>query len=140
MNTFSLLCSFHGYIVLSSRIQGSCLLWMFRISGESDRHGVKFYDDAVCKSFLLQCCPHEILSSTVSTKFKFYEFLGSLEAKIFESSFPKVVNFIFVHYILNDISKISLGIAVYFLNCIHIGTIFFLLCCSTYIHMVEWML
>ncbi|KAL4713226.1 hypothetical protein ACJJTC_013156 [Scirpophaga incertulas] len=33
-------------------------------NGESDRHGVKFYDDAVCKSFLLQCCPHEILSST----------------------------------------------------------------------------
>lgn len=35
------------------------------VSGETDRHGVKFYDDAVCKSFLLQCCPHEILSSTV---------------------------------------------------------------------------
>ncbi|XP_059047057.1 putative RNA-binding protein Luc7-like 1 isoform X1 [Achroia grisella] len=33
-------------------------------NGESDRRGVKFYDDAVCKSFLLQCCPHEILSST----------------------------------------------------------------------------
>ncbi|XP_046959924.1 putative RNA-binding protein Luc7-like 1 isoform X1 [Vanessa cardui] len=33
-------------------------------NGESDRHGVKFYDDTVCKSFLLQCCPHEILSST----------------------------------------------------------------------------
>lgn len=33
-------------------------------NGETDRHGVKFYDDAVCKSFLLQCCPHEILSST----------------------------------------------------------------------------
>ncbi|RVE51264.1 hypothetical protein evm_004068 [Chilo suppressalis] len=33
-------------------------------NGESDRHGVKFYDDSVCKSFLLQCCPHEILSST----------------------------------------------------------------------------
>ncbi|GBP68523.1 Putative RNA-binding protein Luc7-like 1 [Eumeta japonica] len=33
-------------------------------NGESDRHGVKFYDEAVCKSFLLQCCPHEILSST----------------------------------------------------------------------------
>ncbi|XP_045448622.1 putative RNA-binding protein Luc7-like 2 [Melitaea cinxia] len=33
-------------------------------NGETDRHGVKFYDDTVCKSFLLQCCPHEILSST----------------------------------------------------------------------------
>ncbi|XP_048482784.1 putative RNA-binding protein Luc7-like 2 isoform X1 [Plutella xylostella] len=33
-------------------------------NGESDRHRVKFYDDEVCKSFLLQCCPHEILSST----------------------------------------------------------------------------
>ncbi|CAB3224207.1 unnamed protein product [Arctia plantaginis] len=33
-------------------------------NGETDKHGVKFYDDAVCKSYLLQCCPHEILSST----------------------------------------------------------------------------
>ncbi|XP_013169350.1 PREDICTED: putative RNA-binding protein Luc7-like 2 isoform X1 [Papilio xuthus] len=33
-------------------------------NGETDKHGVKFYDDSVCKSFLLQCCPHEILSST----------------------------------------------------------------------------
>ncbi|XP_034830904.1 putative RNA-binding protein Luc7-like 1 isoform X1 [Maniola hyperantus] len=33
-------------------------------NGETDKHGVKFYDDTVCKSFLLQCCPHEILSST----------------------------------------------------------------------------
>ncbi|XP_061713462.1 putative RNA-binding protein Luc7-like 2 isoform X1 [Cydia pomonella] len=33
-------------------------------NGEADRHGVKFFDDSVCKSFLLQCCPHEILSST----------------------------------------------------------------------------
>ncbi|KAI5651877.1 hypothetical protein NE865_00214 [Phthorimaea operculella] len=33
-------------------------------NGETDKHGVKFYDDVVCKSFLLQCCPHEILSST----------------------------------------------------------------------------
>lgn len=33
-------------------------------NGESDRMGIKFYDNNVCKSFLLQCCPHEILSST----------------------------------------------------------------------------
>ncbi|XP_053607154.1 putative RNA-binding protein Luc7-like 2 isoform X1 [Plodia interpunctella] len=33
-------------------------------NGETDKHGIKFYDDAVCKSFLLQCCPHAILSST----------------------------------------------------------------------------
>ncbi|XP_063533912.1 putative RNA-binding protein Luc7-like 1 isoform X1 [Cydia strobilella] len=33
-------------------------------NGEADSHGVKFFDDSVCKSFLLQCCPHEILSST----------------------------------------------------------------------------
>lgn len=33
-------------------------------NGEADSHGIKFYEESVCKSFLLQCCPHEILSST----------------------------------------------------------------------------
>ncbi|XP_037302188.1 LOW QUALITY PROTEIN: putative RNA-binding protein Luc7-like 2 [Manduca sexta] len=33
-------------------------------NGETDRHGVKFYDDAGVQIILLQCCPHEILSST----------------------------------------------------------------------------
>ncbi|KAK3089380.1 hypothetical protein FSP39_003155 [Pinctada imbricata] len=32
--------------------------------GESTRHKVKFDDPRVCKSFLLGCCPHDILSST----------------------------------------------------------------------------
>ncbi|XP_046404466.1 putative RNA-binding protein Luc7-like 1 isoform X1 [Ischnura elegans] len=33
-------------------------------SGENNRFQVKFTDAKVCKSFLLSCCPHEILSST----------------------------------------------------------------------------
>lgn len=33
-------------------------------NGESTEHQVKFTDPRVCKSFLLACCPHEILSST----------------------------------------------------------------------------
>nr|CAG4649614.1 EOG090X0BOE [Scapholeberis mucronata]SVE93829.1 EOG090X0BOE [Scapholeberis mucronata] len=32
--------------------------------GESSRYNVKFSDSKVCKSFLLGCCPHEILAST----------------------------------------------------------------------------
>nr|SVE75335.1 EOG090X0BOE [Daphnia dolichocephala] len=32
--------------------------------GESSRYNVKFSDPKVCKSFLLGCCPHEILAST----------------------------------------------------------------------------
>ncbi|XP_057364841.1 putative RNA-binding protein Luc7-like 1 isoform X1 [Daphnia carinata] len=32
--------------------------------GESSRYNVKFTDPKVCKSFLLGCCPHEILAST----------------------------------------------------------------------------
>ncbi|KAK2149120.1 hypothetical protein LSH36_466g01020 [Paralvinella palmiformis] len=32
--------------------------------GDPDRCKVRFYDPRVCKSFLLGCCPHEILSST----------------------------------------------------------------------------
>ncbi|XP_065081044.1 putative RNA-binding protein Luc7-like 1 [Ochlerotatus camptorhynchus] len=33
-------------------------------NGESNRYSTKFYDNKVCKSFLLGCCPHEILAST----------------------------------------------------------------------------
>uniref|UniRef100_A0A182ILP1 Dolichyl-phosphate beta-glucosyltransferase n=1 Tax=Anopheles atroparvus TaxID=41427 RepID=A0A182ILP1_ANOAO len=33
-------------------------------NGETNRYSVKFYDTKVCKSFLLGCCPHEILAST----------------------------------------------------------------------------
>ncbi|XP_075230717.1 putative RNA-binding protein Alsin2 isoform X2 [Lycorma delicatula] len=33
-------------------------------NGENNRYQVKFSDPKVCKSFLLGCCPHEILSST----------------------------------------------------------------------------
>lgn len=37
-----------------------------QFSGEGNKYQVKFNDPKVCKSFLLACCPHEILSSTVS--------------------------------------------------------------------------
>lgn len=33
-------------------------------NGENNRFQVRFSDPKVCKSFLLSCCPHEILSST----------------------------------------------------------------------------
>ncbi|KAK7075277.1 putative RNA-binding protein Luc7-like 1 [Halocaridina rubra] len=33
-------------------------------NGEDTRFRIKFNDPRVCKSFLLSCCPHEILSST----------------------------------------------------------------------------
>ncbi|XP_026476471.1 putative RNA-binding protein Luc7-like 2, partial [Ctenocephalides felis] len=33
-------------------------------NGENSKYQVKFTDPKVCKSFLLACCPHEILSST----------------------------------------------------------------------------
>nr|CAD7265507.1 unnamed protein product [Timema shepardi] len=35
--------------------------------GENNRYQVKFSDPKVCKSFLLGCCPHEILSSTLNS-------------------------------------------------------------------------
>ncbi|KAJ8915979.1 hypothetical protein NQ315_016656 [Exocentrus adspersus] len=34
-------------------------------NGENNKFHVKFNDPKVCKSFLLSCCPHEILSSTL---------------------------------------------------------------------------
>lgn len=36
------------------------------ISGDETRQRVKFTDDRVCKSHLLDCCPHDILAGTVS--------------------------------------------------------------------------
>jgi len=33
-------------------------------NGENSASRIKFYDSRVCKSFLLACCPHEILQST----------------------------------------------------------------------------
>lgn len=39
---------------------------LLSILGESGRNALRFNDAKVCKSFLLGCCPHEILASTVS--------------------------------------------------------------------------
>ena len=35
-------------------------------NGESPKNALKFDDYRVCKAFLLGCCPHEILSQTVT--------------------------------------------------------------------------
>lgn len=43
--------------------------YFWPISGETTKYQVKFNDQKVCKSFLLGCCPHEILTSTVSPLF-----------------------------------------------------------------------
>ncbi|KAL6260915.1 hypothetical protein P5V15_008444 [Pogonomyrmex californicus] len=40
-------------------------------NGENNKFQVKYSDTKVCKSFLLACCPHEILSSTVSIIFHY---------------------------------------------------------------------
>lgn len=40
---------------------------VYFFAGEKkSKFNVKFDDRSVCKSFLLGCCPHEILSATVS--------------------------------------------------------------------------
>lgn len=39
------------------------------ILGEEEKIAIKFDDPRVCKSFLLGCCPHEILASTVRLSF-----------------------------------------------------------------------
>ncbi|KOB74526.1 putative splicing factor pTSR1, partial [Operophtera brumata] len=57
----------HRYSTMSAHEQMRAMLDQLMgtsRNGEADRHAAKFYDDTVCKSFLLQCCPHEILSST----------------------------------------------------------------------------
>lgn len=40
---------------------------------------MKFNDNKVCKSFLVGCCPHDILATTVSTQIRnFLSFIDSL--------------------------------------------------------------
>lgn len=39
-------------------------LWHVSPVGENNRYKVHFTDPRVCKSFLLNCCPHDILAST----------------------------------------------------------------------------
>lgn len=43
--------------------------WLFfwTVAGDETRQRVKFTDERVCKSHLLNCCPHDILSGTVSS-------------------------------------------------------------------------
>lgn len=41
------------------------------VAGDESRQRVKFTDERVCKSHLLNCCPHDILSGTVSTSYKY---------------------------------------------------------------------
>ncbi|KAJ7330007.1 hypothetical protein JRQ81_016181 [Phrynocephalus forsythii] len=36
----------------------------FCVSGDTTRQRIKFSDDRVCKSHLLNCCPHDVLSGT----------------------------------------------------------------------------
>jgi len=42
---------------------------MYDFAGENSKYNVRFDDSRVCKSFLLGCCPHDILASTVRTHF-----------------------------------------------------------------------
>lgn len=37
----------------------------FYVAGDTTRQRIKFSDDRVCKSHLLNCCPHDVLSGTV---------------------------------------------------------------------------
>ena len=46
-----------------------CLLFWFSFLGDTMRQRIKFTDERVCKSHLLDSCPHDILSGTVSIMF-----------------------------------------------------------------------
>lgn len=50
----------------SVQLRGIVVDAYFTLLGENNKFQVKYSDPKVCKSFLLACCPHEILSSTVS--------------------------------------------------------------------------
>ncbi|XP_049418915.1 putative RNA-binding protein Luc7-like 1 isoform X1 [Epinephelus fuscoguttatus] len=45
-------------------VRSFSLVAFWTVSGDETRQRVKFTDDRVCKSHLLNCCPHDILSGT----------------------------------------------------------------------------
>lgn len=47
-------------------------VFWFSFQGDSMRQRIKFTDERVCKSHLLDSCPHDILSGTVSITFILY--------------------------------------------------------------------
>lgn len=49
----------------------SNLCFACHVQGDTMRQRIKFTDERVCKSHLLDSCPHDILSGTVSLKFSF---------------------------------------------------------------------
>jgi len=49
---------------------------------KKSKFDVKFDDRSVCKSFLLGCCPHDILSATVCTAYGYITIAGYYQAKI----------------------------------------------------------
>lgn len=46
-------------------------VWIWFLAGDSMRQRIKFMDERVCKSHLLESCPHDILSGTVSVSLSF---------------------------------------------------------------------
>jgi len=58
--------------VLAASLQVSRVreVWLigssWTVAGDETRQRVKYSDERVCKSHLLNCCPHDILSGTVS--------------------------------------------------------------------------
>ncbi|XP_072228833.1 putative RNA-binding protein Luc7-like 1 isoform X1 [Leuresthes tenuis] len=54
-----------GYLAPAIKyVRSSSLLLFWTVSGDETRQRVKFTDERVCKSHLLNCCPHDILSGT----------------------------------------------------------------------------
>lgn len=49
------------------------------VVGDTMRQRIKFTDERVCKSHLLESCPHDILSGTVSVSQKLLNILEFLE-------------------------------------------------------------
>ncbi|KAL7372752.1 hypothetical protein ABVT39_021823 [Epinephelus coioides] len=54
-----------GYFAPNNKyVRSFSLVAFWTVSGDETRQRVKFTDDRVCKSHLLNCCPHDILSGT----------------------------------------------------------------------------
>lgn len=60
------------YVYLMQKTQLYVRLLVFIFKGDSMRQRIKFTDERVCKSHLLDSCPHDILSGTVSITFILY--------------------------------------------------------------------
>ncbi|XP_015378266.1 PREDICTED: putative RNA-binding protein Luc7-like 2 [Diuraphis noxia] len=78
-------------------------------NGETSRYQVQFNDPKVCKSFLLYCCPHDILASTVHILYRmnYLYFTISIDQAELRTKLFKLFSCKFFYQTFYELKKIA---------------------------------